>query len=53
MTPQEFDYIKRAVEALESGELNMATEAKVLRTVAQICEKAAKKIDDILVDSLV
>jgi hypothetical protein len=53
MTQTEFEYIKRAVQAIESGELNMATEAKVLRTVGQICEKAAKKIDNKLVDNLV
>jgi hypothetical protein len=45
MTPQEFDYIKRAVEALESGECSAMSQVKILRTVSQIAKNAAEKIE--------
>jgi hypothetical protein len=57
MTKNEFEYIKRAVEAIEAGQLNKRSEVKVLRTISQITEKSAKnlerKIGDKLVDKLV
>ncbi len=52
MTPEEFQYIKRAVEALESGEYNKWTEVKILRTVSQICGKNATAIERTLGDSI-
>ena len=52
MTPEEFEYIRRAVTAIESGEYNKMTEAKILRTVSQICGKNATLIEQNLVDSV-
>jgi hypothetical protein len=45
MTPLEFEYIKRAVEALESGECSDMSKVKILRTVGQIAKSAADKIE--------
>ena len=44
MTLQEFQYIKRAIEALESGECTQMTEAKILMTMSEICGKNATAI---------
>jgi hypothetical protein len=46
MTPQEFQYIKRAVEALESGQHSAMDQHKILVTVSQITERAAATIKD-------
>jgi hypothetical protein len=48
MTPQEFQYIKRAVEALESGEHSAMDQHKILLTLSQITERAAATIKDSL-----
>lgn len=40
MTPDEFNYIKRAVEALEQPP-HIITSAKIMRTMAQILNRAA------------
>jgi hypothetical protein len=45
MTPQEFEYIKRAVEALESGECTTMSRVKILRTVSQITQRSADLIE--------
>ena len=50
MTPSEFQYIKRAVEALESPETTPMAQAKILKTVSQICGKNATLIEQKLVD---
>lgn len=52
MTPQEFEYLKRAVAALEDPEMTQMTQVKVLRTMEQICGKGAKEIEQKLVDKL-
>ena len=52
MTPSEFEYIKRAVEALESPETTPMAQAKILRTVSQICGKNATLIEQKLVDKV-
>jgi hypothetical protein len=46
MTRQEFEYIKRAVEALESGEYSELSQHKILKTVSQITNRAAEEIED-------
>jgi hypothetical protein len=51
MTPQEFEYIKRAVEALEQGVTETA-EIKILRTVSQITAASAQKLEQKLVDKV-
>lgn len=52
MTQQEFEYIKRAVEALESGECSKMAEAKILQTVSEICGKNATIIRKQLGDGI-
>lgn len=49
MTPEEFEYIKRAMAAIETGEYNKWTEVKILRTVSQICGKRATDIEQNLI----
>lgn len=44
MTPQEFEYIRRAVAALEEGGCTPMTQAKILQTVSEITGRAADKI---------
>jgi hypothetical protein len=44
MTPQEFEYIRRAMKALESGECSHMAEAKILQTMSEITGRAADKI---------
>jgi hypothetical protein len=51
MTPEEFQYIKRAVEALEQGTTE-AAEIKILRTVSQITAASAQKLEQKLVDKM-
>ena len=51
MTPEEFEYIKRAVEALEQG-TTQAAEIKILRTVSQITAASAQKLEQNLVDKV-
>jgi hypothetical protein len=50
MTPQEHEYIRRAVEALESPETTPMAQVKILRTMSQICGKSATLIEHKLVD---
>ena len=49
MTPQEFEYIRRAVEALGDPEITPMAQRKVLRTVEQICGKNATEIEQNLI----
>jgi hypothetical protein len=52
MTPEEFQYLKRAVEALESGEHSEMSQVKILRTVEQICGRSAIELEHNLVDEV-
>lgn len=52
MTPSEFEYIKRAVEALETMPMTPMAQRKVLRTVEQICGKNATDIEQNLVGAV-
>ena len=52
MTPSEFEYIRRAVEALESPETTPMAQRKILRTMEQICGKSATEIEYKLVDTI-
>ena len=51
MTLEEFQYIKRAVEALEQGTTE-AAEIKILRTVSQITAVSAQRLEQKLVDRI-
>ena len=52
MTPQEFEYIRRAVDALENMQMTPMTERKVLRTIEQICGKNATDIEQNLIGAV-
>ena len=52
MTLEEFQYLKRAVEALESGEHSEMSQVKILRTVEQICGRSATELELNLVDKV-
>jgi hypothetical protein len=52
MTPQEFEYIQRAVKALEDPEMTPMDERKVLRTMEQICGKRATDIESNLIGAV-
>lgn len=45
MTPQEFEYIRRAVTALEDPEITPMAQRKILRTMEQICGKRATDLE--------
>jgi len=45
MTPQEFEYIRRAVEALENPDMTPMAQRKILRTMEQICGKNATDLE--------
>ena len=51
MTLEEFQYVKRAIEALEQGTTE-AAEIKILRTVSQITGAAAQRLEQKLVDKV-
>ena len=51
MTPEEFKYIKRAVEALEDP-MSQMERIKVQRTMAQILTKSADKLGDRFVEEV-
>ena len=52
MTPQEFEYIQRAVKALEDPEMTPMAQRKVLRTMEQICGKRATDIESNLIGAV-
>lgn len=49
MTPQEFEYIRRAVAVLEDPDITPMAQHKILRTVSQICGKNATDIESNLI----
>lgn len=51
MSPEEFQYIKRAVEALEQGTTEI-TEVKILKTISQITAASAQRLEQKLVDKV-
>ena len=51
MTPQEFEYIQRAVKALEDP-MSLIARIKIERTMAQICGKSATELEKNLVDTI-
>lgn len=51
MTPEEFEYIKRAVKALEDP-LSLMERIKVERTMSQILARSAEKLEEQFVDSV-
>ena len=51
MTPQEFQYIKRAVEALEQDTTDV-TQIKILKTISQVAKLSAQRLETRLVDRI-
>lgn len=51
MTPQEFQYIKRAVEALEQGTTDV-TQIKILKTISQVAKLSAQRLETRLIDRI-
>ena len=51
MTPDEFEYIKRAVVALEEP-MSVMERIKVQRTMAQILERSAVKMGDRFIEEV-
>lgn len=51
MTPAEFDYIKRAITALEQP-MSLPQRIKVERTMSQILGRSADKLEQNLVDKI-
>ncbi len=45
MTPSEFEYIRRAVTALEDPDMTEMSRLKVLRVMEQICGKNATDLE--------
>lgn len=52
MTLQEFEYIRRAMAELESGNCTQMSQAKILQTMSEITGRAADKIRGELVDAV-
>jgi hypothetical protein len=53
MTPLEFQYIKRAVEAFESVDLSLEDQRKILQTMSEITCLAATRIQDQMTQEVV
>ena len=50
MTPQEFEYIQRAMKVLEDPETTLMAQHKIFKTVGQIFEMNAQRIEDRMID---
>lgn len=46
----ELEWLRRALTTLESNDSTQMAQAKILRTMSQICDRAATKIETDLVD---
>ena len=45
MTSQEYEYLKRAVDLLGHPDATVDAKIKVLKTMSQICDRAAKDLE--------
>ena len=50
MTPQEFEYIQRAMKVLEDPETTLMAQHKILKTVGQIFDMNARRVEDRMID---
>jgi len=50
MTPQEFEYIQRAMAVLEDPGTTLMAQHKILKTVGQIFDMNARRIEDRMID---
>ena len=51
MTPTEFEYIKRAVEAFETVDLSLEDQRKILQTISEITAVAAVRVKEAIQDA--
>lgn len=51
MTPTEFQYVKRAIQQLEKP-LPIEDRIKIQKVISEITARSAKKLEEVLVDSL-
>lgn len=52
MTPQEFEYIRRAMKVLEDPETTPMAQHKIFKTVGQIFEMNAQRVEDRLIEQV-
>ncbi len=52
MTPQEFEYIQRAMKVLEDPETTLMAQHKILKTVGQIFDMNARRVEDRMIDHI-
>lgn len=50
MTQQEFEYIRKAMTVLADPETTPMAQVKILRTVGQIFDMNARKVEDRMID---
>jgi hypothetical protein len=50
VTDHERDWLWRALMTLEDNDCTQMEQAKILRTMSQLCARSAQKIEDDLVD---
>jgi hypothetical protein len=50
MTPQEFEYIRRAMEAIESPDCTPIAKIKIQRTMSQILDRSADLLEAEFID---
>ena len=50
MTPQEFQYIQRAMQVLEDPATTPMAQHKIFKTVGQIFDMNARRIEDRMID---
>ncbi len=50
MTPQEFEYIRRAMAVLDDPETTLMAQHKIFKTVGQIFEMNAQRIENRMID---
>lgn len=50
MSPQEFQYIKRAIEAIEGPDCSTMSKVKIQRTMSQILSRSADLMERSFVD---
>ena len=50
MTPQEFAYIQRAMQVLEDPATTLMAQHKILKTVGQIFDMNARRIEDRMIE---
>ena len=50
MTPQEFEYIQRAMKVLGDPETTLIAQHKIFKTVGQIFEMNAQRVEDRMID---